>query len=124
MAKVNVSTVLNSINDGITKFNGTGILKDNELIFYENNVKVVITFDNSCLSLKRTTDEYTILLEFCDSLTKDGNYDIKGDSIQIPIKTNTSCLEISDKKIHIEYELVLGGAHQGKFVYDIDYEVI
>lgn len=124
MTKVKVSAILNSINDGITKFDGIGILKDNELIFFENNVKVVITFDDRLLTLKRICDEYTILLQFENSLTKDGNYDIKSDSIQVPIKTCTSCLEIADKKIHIEYELMLGGIDQGKFIYDIDYEVI
>ena len=37
MTKIKVSTVLNSVNDGITKFEGIGILKDKKIIFFENN---------------------------------------------------------------------------------------
>ena len=124
MTKIKVSTVLNSVNDGITKFEGIGILKNKKIIFFENNIKVIIAFDSNNLTVNRVSDEYTILLQFENSLTKDGNYDIKCDSIQIPIKTSTSVLKILDNTIHVEYELELGGVSNGKFIYDIDYEVV
>ena len=41
MTKIKVSTVLNSVNDGLTKFEGIGILKDKKIIFFENNIKVI-----------------------------------------------------------------------------------
>ena len=64
MTKIRVSTVLNSVNDGITKFEGIGILKDKKIIFFENNIKVIIAFDSNNLTVNRVSDEYTILLQF------------------------------------------------------------
>lgn len=124
MVKIKLTTTLDSEVDGITSFNGVGIIKNNEIVFYENSVKVVISIFNNSIKIKRVTDEYTLLLEFDDSLTKEGIYDIKGGSIQIPVKISTSFLGIMEGSLHIEYVLELGGSNQGKFVYDVNYEVI
>ena len=124
MVKIKLTTTLASEVNGITSFNGVGIIKNNEIVFYENSVKVVISIFNNSIKLKRITDDYTLLLEFDGSLTKEGIYDIKGGSIQIPVKTNTSVLKINDQNIHIEYEVELSGVNQGKFIYDVNYEVI
>lgn len=123
MAKVHISTKLNSSENGITQYEGFGILDGNRLIFYEDNVKVVINLKESVLELERTTNEYTIFLSFENSLTKNGIYDIKCDSMQIPIEVITNILNIQDGDIYIDYNLVLGGVNQGNFVYDIKYEV-
>ena len=124
MEKIKLTTVLDSENDGISSFEGVGMLKNNELIFFENSIKVVISMIDNMIKIRRITDEYTLELQFTDSLTKEGIYDIKGGSIQIPVKTNTSSLKISDGNIHIEYVLELSGVNQGKFIYDVNYEVI
>ena len=124
MENIKLTTVLDSENDGISSFEGVGMLKNNELIFFENSIKVVISIINNIIKIRRITDEYILELQFDDSLTKEGIYDIKGGSIQIPVKTNTSSLKISNQNIHIEYELELSGVNQGKFIYDVNYEVI
>lgn len=123
MAKIQISTILNSKQNGVTFYNGLGILKDNEIVFYENDIKVVIMLSNHSLQLKRIHDEYTITLLFENSLTNMGTYDIKYDSMQIPVEVTTNVLDIKDGFIHIEYNLLLGGVDQGAFVYDIKYEV-
>jgi len=123
MAKVHISTVLNSSENGITKYDGYGVLKDNRLTFYDDKIKVVIEYNNNTLNLERSNDEYRIVLPFEISLTKEGIYDIKCDSIQIPVKVTTNNLCIEDGLIHVEYSLLLGDTSQGDFVYDIEYEV-
>lgn len=123
MAKIHVSTVLDSVQNGVTSYTGSGILKDNEIVFYENDIRVVITMANNSLQLKRIHDEYTIELSFENSLTKEGTYDIKYDSMQIPLEVTTNELDMKDGFIHIEYNLLLGDVDQGLFVYDIKYEV-
>ena len=124
MSKINISTILNSIENGITKYNGVGMLKNNEIIFYENNIKVVVIINDGTVYLKRIHDDYIIELPFENSLTKSGIYDIKSDGMQIPIEVTTSVLNVEAGSIHIEYNLILGGVNQGSFVYDIKYEVI
>lgn len=124
MSKINISTILNSIENGITNYNGVGILKDNEIIFYENNIKVTIIINDNTVCLKRIHDDYIIELPFENSLTKNGIYDIKSDGMQIPIEVTTNVLNVKEGSIHIEYNLILGGVNQGSFVYDIKYEVI
>lgn len=123
MAKIRISTVLDSVQNGVTSYNGSGILKNNEIVFYENDIRVVITIENDLLEVTRIHKEYTLLLSFKNSLTKEGTYDIKYDSIQIPVEVTTNVLGIKEGYIHVEYNLTLGGVDQGAFVYDIKYEV-
>lgn len=123
MAKIHVSTILNSSENGITSYTGSGIFDHKKIIFYEDKVKVTIKFDKESLELERSNDQYTIFLPFKNTLTNAGMYDIKCDSIQIPIEVTTHVLDIEDGFIHIDYDLLLGGVDQGRFVYDIKYEV-
>lgn len=123
MPKISVSTVLNSSSNGVTSYTGMGILKNNEIVFYENDIKVIVTLLEDALHLKRIHNEYTIFLSFKNTLTNEGIYDIKCDSMQIPVEVTTNVLDIKDGSIHVEYELLLGGVDQGTFVYDIKYEV-
>lgn len=123
MAKIKISTVLDSVQNGVTSFTGFGLLKNNEIVFYENDIKVVITIFANSLQLKRIHEQYTIVLSFENTLTNEGIYDIKCDSMQIPVETTTNALDIKDGFIHIEYGLTLGGVDQGTFVYDVKYEV-
>lgn len=124
MSKIRISTVLDSAQNGVTSYTSSGILKGNEIVFYENDIRVVIIIKNNGLQLRRIHEEYTICLSFENTLTKEGTYDIKYDSMQIPISVTTNILDIKEGSIHIEYVLFLGGVDQGKFVYDIKYEVI
>lgn len=124
MARIHVSTKLNSSENGIDTYDGYGILNDGKIIFYEGNVKVSIEYKDNALNLERSSDQYRIILSFKNSLTNDGMYDIKCDSMYIPISVMTNSLEVSNGKIHVEYSLSLSGESQGDFIYDIEYEVI
>lgn len=124
MSKIKLSTSLYSM-DGITKFSGTGILNKQQITFQESNVMVSLCFKNvDDISLQRVTDDYMISMSFQKKLTKDGIYDIKCDSMHIPIEVTTDDIILQDGYIYIVYELVLGGHYQGKFIYEICYEVI
>lgn len=124
MAKIHISAILNSSENGVTSYDGYGILKDSRIIYYEDTVKVSIEYKDDTLKLERSNDDYSIILSFQNSLTNDGMYDIKCDSMQIPIKVTTNLLDVKDGLIHIEYSLLLCGESQGNFVYDVKYEVI
>ena len=50
MAKIHISTVLNATGNGITKYVGLGILKNNELVFYENDVRVIVIISDDVLA--------------------------------------------------------------------------
>lgn len=124
MSRVKISTLLKSLEDE-TKFIGNGILNDNKLKFEDNGVIVSLTFKNDEeILFKRTTNDYTISMTFKNKLTNNGIYDIKSDSMQIPIEVSTENIIIKEGYICIVYELVLGGHNQGKFTYEIWYEVI
>ena len=51
MEKIKLTTVLNSQNDGIFSFDGVGMLKNNELIFFENSIKVVISIIDNIIKI-------------------------------------------------------------------------
>lgn len=124
MAKVNVDTTLKS-EDEVFHFSGKGILSDHKLTFIENQIQVTISISkDNVISIKRSTDEYTISIFLEKQLTKVGIYDIKCDSMQIELATTLQDMLVEEGHIFLMYNLVLGGHNQGDYTYDIWYEVM
>lgn len=124
MKKVRINTLLKIPTLESTSVKTVGFLNKNRLVFYDAKVRVVIDISDSSIHMRRIHPEYMIEMTFDISLTKEGIYDIKCDSVQVPLSISTSNLEVDPGHIHIEYNIVLGGINQGKYIYDIMYEVI
>mgnify|MGYP001152065192 CR=1 FL=1 len=122
--KVKISTLLKTDECNSIPYQCIGMLKDNQLLFYENKVRVTITMQGDSVFMKRVHPDYVLSMQFTNSLTNEGIYDIKCDSVQMVVEVFTSVLEVKNGSLHVEYNLVLGGENQGMFIYDITYEVI
>ncbi len=124
MTKVKISTLLKTNTSDSISYQGIGMLRNNQLLFYENDVRVTIEIQEGSIFMKRVHPDSVLSMCFTNSLTNEEIYDIKCDSIQMLVEVSTSVLEIKDGFIHIEYNLLLNGENQGMFMYDITYEVV
>jgi len=79
-----------------------GILKNNELIFYDGKIKNKITILDNRITIERSNN-FSLNLDFIMGKKAKGTYTI--DSICYDIDIFTSFLEITQNKIVINYNL-------------------
>lgn len=120
MSKINVKSKL--YNNEEIKFDCLikGIKNNGKLIFKEENVMVNLEILIDEIIIQRKHEDYTLKIDFKESLTTPIIYDIKGiGNTTLNIKTNK--LEINDNNIYIEYEIIESNEI---YYYEINYEVV
>lgn len=121
MAKIIVKTRLFENFEIVSSNSVNGIKNMNELVFKEEDINVSVSILDKEVIIKRTTDDYELNINFKESLTTFGIYDIKGVG-KIDIKINTKELLITQNSIYLEYELEMG--YINSYKYELSYEVI
>jgi|GEM_PF-2339612 len=120
MSKINLKTKLYSDLEVIYEYSITGIKSINKLIYKEADVMVTLkTFKNQIM-IERKNKDYTMLIDFNESLTTSLIYDIKGIG-NTNLKVKTKKLKIEDNNIYIKYELI---ETKEIYYYELSYEVI
>ena len=123
MSKVKILATIKD-NENILKVDTMGILNDNKIVYYENDTRVVVFINSNNIILERKNNEYGIKLEFNPQLTKEGLYDINLNCMQVELSTYTNEMIIKDNYIYIDYDLYMDHNLNGKFIYELIYEVI
>lgn len=83
----------------------TGIKIDNTIKYLENDMTVLITYNNDKLTLKRSNSDYQLTLNFENGKETTSIYEFVGGSKKFELKTFTSNLLITDNKIFVKYNL-------------------
>ena len=123
MSKINIKYTLENITTkDIIKNKGKGILKNNQIIFFDNNIKVTICLYNNKIKMTRQCNDYNLEMNFEKFLTINSFYDIKDIGV-IDIKIKTLNLLIKDNQIFLEYKMYLDKEAK-LFKYNLEYEVI
>ena len=118
MNKVLIKSKL--ISDEENFFNGKGILRKNELIFYDNKIKTKVKILENKIILERTLD-YILTLEFIKHTNTKATYNIYGKNLNLEIYTNE--LKINENNIFINYDLTLNEDEKMNFTYYIEYSI-
>lgn len=83
----------------------TGIKNKNKIIYKENNISVTIMLYNNKIEMKRECKEYKINLIFEKDKKSISTYNVFGAPKIFELETKTKRLEITDKKLELDYEL-------------------
>lgn len=118
MKKVIIESKLSSEED--TLFSGKGILKGNELIFYEDKVKTKIKFLDEKVIIERSKD-YFIKMQFIRSKKSYATYTMGDKNFYLEIFTKK--LEIGFGRLLINYDLTLSDNEKINFVYNVKYSI-
>ena len=102
MAKKELEIVLNT-GDNTLKTNVFGIVSDNVIKYNDDGVMVVLNIDSENIKMTRTTDEYQLILDFCENKNKIGNYILKENNMKLDISLYTEKLVIDNNRINIIY---------------------
>lgn len=110
-----------SVRDKMSKFVGTvtfqdetgekkeaigGILRENEIIYYEDKILVTLKLFPNKIELRRKCEDYEITFPFEKELTTIGIYDIKCNGMKLEMSIETILLEVEDASISIQYRLL------------------
>lgn len=126
MAKIKIKTSLNTINEISANINNEifGEINNNEIIYNEGEIKVIISILDDKITMSRINDDYVIRMEFIKDSITEGLYDIKDVNAKFNLAVETNELTIEDGKIFINYHLNLNNEDMGIFKFKLDYEVI
>lgn len=112
---------LKNNDESISKNNIEAIyIKNKELSFKYDNESIKININNDNIIMQKENKDSKIIFNFILNKKADTKYYIKELDFYIDTEVLTNNLTISDKKIHIEYDLWLSGEYTGKFMYEID----
>lgn len=126
MAKINIKTSLNTINEMSANISNEiiGEITDKKLIYNEGEIKVIIEIFDDQIIMSRINDDYIIKMVFIKNSITEGLYDIKDVDVKFNLVVETNELIIEDGKIYIDYHLNLNNEDMGVFHFQLDYEVI
>lgn len=118
MSKICIKSVLKS-SQGVHIYEGKAIKKDNQIIYNDEQVMTIITFDET-IKLERKKD-YHMKLGFRTGEKVDGTYIIpEGNLIA---QTNTEKLIITEKGIKIIYSLMINNTFIDNFELNLSYSI-
>ncbi len=125
MSKINIHALLKNQTENIEhKIETIGIQNGNQILYQDEETKMLLTILNKEIHMKRIQQENTLKCHFIPFLTTDGIYDIKSVNMTFPIQIHTKKLQIEERKIVLEYEMTLSNELPKKFYYQLTYEVI
>lgn len=126
MAKINIKTSLNTINEMSANINNEiiGEITDKKLIYNEGEIKVIIEIFDDQIIMSRINDDYIIKMLFIKNSITEGLYDIKDIDVKFNLAVETNELIIEEGRIYIDYHLNLNNEDMGVFHFQLNYEVI
>lgn len=120
MSKIKInSSLINFDGKENYNYNNLGIIKNNKVIYIDNDINTSLDLCN--LILKRTSNEYEILLDFKN---KKGYYRVDNLNCTFNLKIEIKKIIEKDKYLCIEYSLFIDNTHLGIYKYKFSYEVI
>lgn len=101
----------------------TGILKENKILFQENDIMVTILIKENKVEMKRNHEEYSLYIPLQKGINEEGYYNVYKVS-KMNIKTKTETLKITKNSIKSIYDLYINEQFIGNFKLDLTLEVI
>lgn len=122
MSKIKLCTELvNKTENEVFKTETNGIIESNKIKYNDKGINVVITLNADKIIINRRSEEYDIILPLTLNEKQNGEYKVKQLGT-LNLEVVTKKLEINEKKIEIEYSMILNKTSKTDFFYKIEYE--
>ena len=95
--------------------------KDDEITYFDNDVKVSVKVLNNRILLTRENDEFKINLEFEENKNLVTDYVIKDLGLKVKLETKTKKVVIKDESIYVSYDLFMNGSFSDSFTYKLEW---
>ena len=95
--------------------------KNDEITYFDNDVKVSLKVLNNRILLTRENDEFKINLEFEENKNLVTDYVIKDLGLKVKLETKTKKVVIKDESIYVSYDLFMNGSFSDSFTYKLEW---
>ena len=121
MSKVIINSKVYSSNEKETIIEVKGILKDNKISYFYDEVMVNINILKDKVFLQRESTNMKLNLEFQLNKTLKTNYFLKDLNLEFIVETKTKILDIKNESIKIEYDLFINDEFSDSFTYILEW---
>ena len=98
--------------------------KDNEITYFDNDVKVSLKVLNNKILLTRENDKFKIDLEFEENKNLVTDYVIKDLGLKVKLETKTKKIVIKDESIYVSYDLFMNDSFSDSFTYKLEWRCL
>ncbi len=98
--------------------------KDNEITYFDNDVKVSLRVLNNKILLTRENDKFKIDLEFEENKNLVTDYVIKDLGLKVKLETKTKKIVIKDESIYVSYDLFMNDSFSDSFTYKLEWRCL
>ena len=98
--------------------------KDNEITYFDNDVKVSLKVLNNRILLTRENDKFKIDLEFEENKNLVTDYVIKDLGLKVKLETKTKKIVIKDESIYVSYDLFMNDSFSDSFTYKLEWRCL
>ena len=121
MSKVIINSIVYSNSEKETLKEVKGILKDNKISYFYDEVMVNINILKDKVFLQRESTNMKLNLEFQLNKTLKTNYFLKDLNLEFIVETKTKILDIKNESIKIEYDLFINDEFSDSFTYILEW---
>ena len=121
MSKIIVNHAVISSEDKSLLNEIKALKKDDEITYFDNDVKVSLKVLNNRILLTRENDEFKINLEFEENKNLVTDYVIKDLGLKVKLETKTKKVVIKDESIYVSYDLFMNGSFSDSFTYKLEW---
>ncbi len=98
--------------------------KDDEITYFDNDVKVSLKVLNNKILLTRENDKFKIDLEFEENKNLVTDYVIKDLGLKVKLETKTKKIVIKDESIYVSYDLFMNDSFSDSFTYKLEWRCL
>ena len=98
--------------------------KDNEITYFDNDVKVRLRVLNNKILLTRENDKFKIDLEFEENKNLVTDYVIKDLGLKVKLENKTKKIVIKDESIYVSYDLFMNDSFSDSFTYKLEWRCL
>ena len=121
MSKIIINHEVTSGEEKSLLTNKKALKKDNEINYYDNNVKVIVKVLENKVLITREDNNMMLNLEFEQDKNLIMDYVIKDLGLTVKLETKTKEIIIKDKSIYISYDLFMNDTFSDSFTYKLEW---
>lgn len=121
MSKVIINHKIISSGDESSLNNVLALKRDNEISYFDNDVKVMVKILDDGILLIRKNNTFKINLEFKKDKSLVTDYVIKDLGLTVKLETKTKEIIIKDKSIYVSYDLFMNDSFSDSFTYQLEW---
>lgn len=125
MAKIFIKAHVREDDDKIGhKLETQGILNNNKIIYWDNDISVTISIFDNKIEMTRKNNNYTLFLTFMNNIKTNGYYYLSSMQSNLPLTVMTTKFVVKPGNIEINYQLSDSYTPKKTYFFSLEYAIV